>query len=68
LRSWEWRFLWAQCRSDEPFTVGMHEKEIYRVAFLPDGRLACGDFDKTIKIWDPKTKTASRAQQCRLLF
>ena len=57
LRGWEWRFLWRQCRGDEPFTVGTHEKEIYRVAFLPDGRLACGDFDKTVKIWDPKTKT-----------
>ena len=57
LRGWEWRFLWGQCRGDEPFTVRTHEKEIYRVAFLPDGRLACGDFDKTVKIWDPKTKT-----------
>jgi eukaryotic-like serine/threonine-protein kinase len=57
LRGWEWRFLWGQCRGDEPVTVGTHEKEIYRVAFLPDGRLACGDFDKTVKIWDPKTKT-----------
>jgi WD40 repeat protein/serine/threonine protein kinase len=56
-RGWEWRFLWAQCRSAELFTVGTHEKEIYRVAFLPDGRLVCGDFDKTVKIWDPKTKT-----------
>jgi eukaryotic-like serine/threonine-protein kinase len=63
LRGWEWRFLWGQCHSDEPFTVGMHEKEVYRVAFLPDGRLACGDFDKTIKIWDPKTKTALASAQ-----
>jgi WD40 repeat protein/tRNA A-37 threonylcarbamoyl transferase component Bud32 len=58
LRGWEWRFLWAQCRSDELFTVGTHDQEIYRVAFLPDGRLVGGDFDRTVKIWDPKTKTA----------
>ena len=55
-RGWEWRFLWAQCGSDELFTLGKHEKEIYRVAFLPDGRLVCGDFDSTVKIWDPVTK------------
>jgi eukaryotic-like serine/threonine-protein kinase len=63
LRGWEWRFLWAQCRSDELFTVGTHEKEIYRVAFLPDGRLACGDFDTTVKIWDPKTRTTLASAQ-----
>jgi WD40 repeat protein/tRNA A-37 threonylcarbamoyl transferase component Bud32 len=63
LRGWEWRFLWGQCHSDEPFTVGTHEKEVYRVAFLPDGRLACGDFDKTIRILDPKTKTTLASSQ-----
>jgi PAS domain-containing protein len=56
LRSWEWRFLWAQCQSAELFTVGTHSQEIYRVAFLPDGRLACGDFGQSVKIWDPKTR------------
>jgi WD40 repeat protein/serine/threonine protein kinase len=56
LRSWEWRFLWAQCQSGELFTVGTHSQEIYRVAFLPDGRLACGDFGQSVKIWDPKTR------------
>jgi WD40 repeat protein len=57
LRGWEWRFLWAQCRSDELLTLGTHDQEIYRLAFLPDGRLVCGDFGNTVKIWDPKTKT-----------
>jgi eukaryotic-like serine/threonine-protein kinase len=61
-RGWEWRLLWAQCRSDELFTVGKHEMEIYRTAFLPDGRLACGDFNKAVKIWDPKTKTVLASQ------
>jgi eukaryotic-like serine/threonine-protein kinase len=56
LRSWEWRYLWAQCQSAELFTVGTHDQEIYRVAFLPDGRLACGDFGQSVKIWDPKTR------------
>ena len=56
LRGWEWRFLWAQCQSDELFTVGTHGQEIYRLAFLPDGRLACGDFGQSVKIWDPKTR------------
>ena len=63
LRGWEWRFLWAQCRSAELFTVGTHEKEIYRTAFLPDGRLVCGDFDKAVKIWDPKTKTVLASER-----
>ena len=62
-RSWEWRFLWAQCRSAELFTVGTHNQEIYRVAFLPDGRLVCGDFGETVKIWDPKTKTALASER-----
>jgi eukaryotic-like serine/threonine-protein kinase len=56
LRSWEWRYLWAQCQSAELFTVGTHGQEIYRVVFLPDGRLACGDFGQSVKIWDPKTR------------
>jgi serine/threonine protein kinase/WD40 repeat protein len=56
LRSWEWRFLWAQCQSAELFTVGTHSQEIYRVAFLPDGRLACGDFGQFVKIWNPMTR------------
>jgi WD40 repeat protein len=38
------------------FTVGTHSQEIYRVAFLPDGRLACGDFGQSVRIWDPKTR------------
>ena len=62
-RGWEWRFLWAQCRSDELFTVGTHEKEIYRLAFLPDGRLVCGDFDQAVKIWDPKTRTVLASER-----
>jgi WD40 repeat protein len=56
LRGWEWRFLWTQCQSDELFTVGTHGQEIYRVAFLPDGRLACGDFGQFVKIWNPRTR------------
>jgi WD40 repeat protein/serine/threonine protein kinase len=63
LRGWEWRFLWAQCRSAELFTVGTHDKEIYRLAFLPDGRLVCGDFDKAVKIWDPKTRTVLASER-----
>src|ERR1043166_2530053 len=62
-RGWEWRFLWAQCRSAELFTVGTHAKEIYRVAFLPDGRLVCGDFADTVKIWDPKTRTVLASER-----
>jgi len=62
-RGWEWRFLWAQCRSDEFFTVGTHDQEIYRLAFLPDGRLACGDFDGVVKIWDPKTKSTLASER-----
>jgi serine/threonine protein kinase/WD40 repeat protein len=66
LRSWEWRFLWAQCQTDELFTVGTHSQEIFRVAYLPDGRLACGDFNqsgKSVKIWDPKIRKILASEQ-----
>src|SRR5205085_12405041 len=63
LRGWEWRYLWAQFQSAELFTIGMHKKEIYRVAFLPDGRLVCGDFDETVKIWDPKTRAVLASER-----
>jgi WD40 repeat protein/serine/threonine protein kinase len=63
LRGWEWRYLWAQCRSDELFTLGAHDQEIYRLAFLPDGRLVCGDFGNVVKIWDPKTKTVLASER-----
>ncbi len=52
LRGWEWRYLWAQCRSDELATLGEHESIVQSVAVSPDGRwVASGGWDGLLKIW-----------------
>ena len=52
LRGWEWRYLWAQCRSDELATLGEHEGIVQSVAISPDGRwVASGGWDGLLKIW-----------------
>ena len=52
LRGWEWRYLWAECRSDELATIGQHDNIVQSVAVSPDGRwVASGGWDGLLKIW-----------------
>ncbi len=52
LRGWEWRYLWAQCRSDELATLGEHEGIVQSVAVSPDGKwVASGGWDGLLQIW-----------------
>ena len=52
LRGWEWRYLWAQCRSDELAEIGQHDGRVESVAVSPDGKwVASGGWDGLVKIW-----------------
>jgi eukaryotic-like serine/threonine-protein kinase len=55
LRGWEWRYLWARCRSDEEFTLGTHQERVTGVAFSPDGRIVA-----TADVPDSDEVTASK--------
>ncbi len=60
LRGWEWRYLWAQCRSDELAKLGQHEGIVQSVAVSPDGRwVASGGWDGLLKLWELTPGTAS---------
>ena len=53
LRGWEWRYLWARCRSDERFTLCQYSNSVSALAFSPDGsRLAVGRKDGVVTLWD----------------
>jgi WD40 repeat protein len=59
LRGWEWRFLWAQSRSDVLAEFGRHEATIAQVSLLPDGhRVLTADNAGGMALWDLETKGA----------
>jgi WD40 repeat protein len=55
MRQWEWRYLKRLCHADL-FTLRGHTARVLGVTFSPDGsRLASGDTDGNVKVWDATT-------------
>src|SRR4029078_599832 len=53
LRGWEWRYLWAQTRSDALVALGAHSNTVNHAVFSPKGDLlATCSADATVKLWD----------------
>ena len=53
LRGWEWRYLWALCRSDERFTLCQYSNAVDEVAFSPNGAcLAVRRSRESLDLWD----------------
>jgi WD40 repeat protein len=59
LRGWEWRYLWARCRSDEHFTLCRYSDWVTALAFSPDGKwLAVRQGNGAVALWDAVAKRA----------
>ncbi|MCD8542190.1 MAG: hypothetical protein LRY69_01765, partial [Gammaproteobacteria bacterium] len=43
---------WGMINPEAVATLSGHTNSVYALTFLPDGRLASGSGDKTIKLWD----------------
>jgi len=57
LRHWEWRYLWARCRTDALYTFCQHSNAVTAVAFAHDGKLlAVADIDGVVRLWDVSTR------------
>ncbi len=57
LRGFEWRLLWQFCQSGDKCTLQGHKDVVSWACLAPDGRtLATSSFDKTIKLWDVRTR------------
>jgi eukaryotic-like serine/threonine-protein kinase len=57
LRSWEWRYLWARCQSEERFTLCQYSNSVSALAFSPDTKwLALRRGSQTVAVWDAVAK------------
>ncbi|MFN9386747.1 MAG: hypothetical protein ACK6BU_07315, partial [Cyanobacteriota bacterium] len=57
--------LWDPASGLLQATLEGHSGWVYALAVLPDGRLASGSRDNTIKLWDP---TSAEPESSQLLF
>jgi eukaryotic-like serine/threonine-protein kinase len=57
VRGWEWRYLWARCRSDERFTLHQYSNAVSALAFSSDGKwLAVRRQGGALALWDAAAK------------
>ena len=59
-RKWEWHYLDSLRRAGGVPLVG-HATSVYRVGFLPDGRLVSADVHGSVRTWDTGTRKSDRA-------
>jgi WD40 repeat protein len=52
LRSWEWRYLWAQTRSDELFTLERREGYVMGASWAPGTGIVAAFGHRGITLWD----------------
>jgi WD40 repeat protein/serine/threonine protein kinase len=52
LRNWEWFHLKRRCQGGL-LTLREHSGAVFRVAFLPGGKLASASADGSVRVWDP---------------
>jgi len=52
LRSWEWRYLWARCQSEERFTLHQYSNAVSAVAFSSDGKWLAVLRESSVAVWD----------------
>jgi WD40 repeat protein/serine/threonine protein kinase len=57
LRSWEWRYFWSRCQSDELSTLCQYTNSVSALTFSPDGKwLAVRQGNQTVALWDAVAK------------
>ena len=52
LRTFEWRYLYTHTMDQSFATLTGHTHNVATVLYLPDGRLATGSSDGTVRIWN----------------
>jgi WD40 repeat protein/serine/threonine protein kinase len=56
LRQWEWRYFWAQARSEAEFALPQQDGPILGLVVSPNGRLMVSSSREAVKLWDLKTR------------
>ncbi len=57
LRGWEWRYLWAQTRTEAEFTLGRLTNDVRSLSLSGDGRwLAATDGSDAVSVWSLESR------------